>query len=48
MSLFINTIKSRSNKDYGVDVTAQDQVLTLSSCDINNDYRIVLHAKKIK
>ena len=45
---FINTIKSRSNIDYGVDVSVDDQVLTLSSCDINNDYRIVLHAKKIK
>ena len=45
---FINTIKSRSNKDYHINVTIDDQILTLSTCDINNDYRIVMHAKKIK
>ena len=44
---FVNTIKSRSNKDYGIDVSADDSILTLSTCDVNNDYRIVLHAKKI-
>lgn len=44
---FINIIKSRSNKDYGVEVNINDQIITLSTCDINNDYRIVLHAKKI-
>ena len=44
---FINTIKSRSNYDYNIEVNSSDTVLTLSSCDIVDDYRIVLHAKKI-
>ena len=47
-SEFINIIKKRSNKDYNVELTDQDQILTLSTCDINDKYRIVLHAKKIK
>lgn len=44
---FIETIKSRSVKDFGVDVSNEDQILTLSTCGKNNTYRIVLHAKKI-
>lgn len=44
---FVKTIKSRSNKDYNVEVTSDDKILTLSTCDVNSDYRIVLHAKKI-
>lgn len=44
---FIDTVKSRSNHDYKVDVTTNDKILTLSTCDTNNKYRIVLHAKKI-
>lgn len=44
---FINTLKQRSNKDYGVEVNSTDKILTLSTCDINNNYRIVLHAKKL-
>ena len=44
---FINKIKKRSNKDYGVEVTEDDQILTLSTCHSNNNYRIVLHAKKL-
>ena len=44
---FIKTIKNRSIKDFGVDVTKDDTILTLSTCADNNSYRIVLHAKKI-
>lgn len=44
---FIKTIKSRSVKDFGVDVTTEDKILTLSTCANNNKYRVVLHAKKI-
>lgn len=44
---FIDKIKSRSFKDFGIDVTSEDQVLTLSTCANDNRYRIVLHAKKI-
>lgn len=43
---FIDKIKSRSVKDFGVDVNTEDHILTLSTCADNNKYRIVLHAKK--
>ncbi len=44
---FINTINKRSIKDFGVDLNENDQILTLSTCDNNNKYRVVLHAKKV-
>ena len=44
---FIDKIKSRSVKDFEIDVTTNDNVLTLSTCADNNKYRVVLHAKKI-
>ena len=44
---FIDTIKKRSIKDFGQEVTENDQILTLSTCANNNQYRVVLHAKKI-
>lgn len=45
---FIDNIKSRSEKNFNVDVTTDDQILTLSTCADNNKFRVVLHAKKIK
>lgn len=45
---FINTLKKRSVKKFGINVTTEDSILTLSTCDNNNKYRVVLHAKKIK
>jgi len=47
-SKFLEVIKGRSQKDFNVDVTSEDSILTLSTCANDNDYRIVLHAKKIK
>ena len=44
---FIKTIKKRSIKDFGVEVTSEDSILTLSTCANNNKYRVVLHAKKV-
>ncbi len=44
---YLNTIKGRSIKPLNVDVTAEDTILTLSTCANNNDYRVVVHAKKI-
>ena len=44
---FIDTIKSRSIKDFNVDVSTEDNILTLSTCSDNNKYRVVLHAKKL-
>ena len=45
---FIDKIKSRSVKDFEIDVTTEDSILTLSTCADNNKYRVVLHAKKVK
>ena len=44
---FIDVIKSRSVKDFNVNVSIEDHILTLSTCADNNKYRVVLHAKKI-
>lgn len=44
---FVNTIKGRSTRDFNVEVGKDDQILTLSTCDDNSNYRIVIHAKKI-
>lgn len=44
---FIDTIKSRSWKNFDVYIGTEDQILTLSTCADNNKYRVVLHAKKI-
>ncbi len=46
-SNFLQKIKSRSIKNFNVDLTTDDTILTLSTCANNNNYRIVLHAKKI-
>ena len=45
---FISTIRARSQKFFRVNVTGQDQILTLSTCANNNKYRVVLHARKVK
>ena len=44
---FVNTLKKRSKKDFGVEITEEDSILTLSTCANNYRDRIVLHAKKI-
>lgn len=44
---FLNNIKSRSIHNFNVDLSSNDQILTLSTCSNNTAYRIVLHAKKI-
>ncbi len=44
---FINTIKQRSIKDFGTEVTTEDSIMTLSTCANDNKYRVVLHAKKL-
>lgn len=41
---FIDKIKLRSLKDFNIDVTSDDKILTLSTCADNNNYRVVLHA----
>ena len=44
---FLKDLKSRSIHDFNVDLSSDDQILTLSTCSDNNAYRTVLHAKKI-
>ena len=45
---FIKTIKSRSIYDYGIEVTKDDKILTLSSCIGDGSKRVALHAKLIE
>ena len=44
---FVDTIKSRSVKDFNTDVDENSKVLTLSTCANDNKYRVVIHAKEI-
>ena len=44
---FIETIKNRSIKDFGININTDDEILTLSTCANDNNYRVVLHARKI-
>lgn len=44
---FVKKLKDRSIKDFVIEVTEEDSILTLSTCADNNKYRVVLHAKKI-
>jgi len=44
---FIKTLKDRSIKNFEVEISSEDSILTLSTCANNNKYRVVLHAKKI-
>jgi len=41
---FINMIKNRSIYNFGVDITADDKILTLSTCSSNRNQRLVVHA----
>ncbi len=45
---FINMIKNRSIHNFNVELDENDTILTLSTCYINNNERLVLHAKLIK
>lgn len=45
---FVSTIKARSKYNFNVEVNAEDNILTLSTCGATNNSRIVLHAKKLK
>jgi len=44
---FINTLKKRSIKDFNIEVSTEDSMLTLSTCADSNKYRVVLHAIKL-
>lgn len=42
---FVEKLRDRSVKDFNIEVTSEDSILTLSTCGSNNS-RVVLHAKK--
>ena len=44
---FLNTMRNRSIYNFGVNVTAKDKILTLSTCDSSGKSRIIVHAKRI-
>lgn len=44
---FINNIKRRSIVDFNTNINDIKQILTLSTCTTNDNYRLVVHAKKI-
>lgn len=44
---YINEIQKKSIYNFNVDVTDQDNILTLYTCGDNTKYRIILHAKLI-
>lgn len=43
---FLNTLKQRSIQDFGIDLSSKKSILTISTCDNNNKYRIVIHSCK--
>lgn len=45
---FVKKLKSRSIYNYGVELSGEDQILTLSSCIGDGSKRVVLHAKLIE
>ena len=44
---FLNIIKDRSIYNFGIEVTPDDKILTLSTCDNTGTKRIAVHAKMI-
>ncbi|MBR3257001.1 class B sortase [Candidatus Saccharibacteria bacterium] len=44
---FLNTLKSRSNHNFGVSLSPSDKILTLSTC-YDDTSRMVVHAKLLK
>ncbi len=41
---FVKTLTDRSVYDFGVEVSAKDKILTLSTCGSNRNQRLVIHA----
>ena len=44
---FLTDVKNRSIKNFDVELSGSDEILTLSTCANNNKYRVVLHAVKV-
>ena len=45
---FVDTIKGRSIYNFNEDISTEDKILTLSTCNNDGTKRIVIHAKMIK
>ena len=45
---FLNSIKKKSSYNFQTDITTQDKIITLSTCDDTGKKRIAVHAKLIK
>ena len=45
---FVTTMKDRSIHDFGINVTTNDKILTLSTCYNDNGIRLVVQAKLVK
>ena len=45
---FLDTLKKRSIYDFSATLNTEDKIITLSTCQDNDDHRVVLHAKLIK
>ena len=45
---FLNTLKSRSKFDFGIQLSKDDKIITLSTCTDDNKGRKVIHAKMIE
>lgn len=45
---FVDTIKGRSIYNFNEDISTEDKILTLSTCNNDSTKRIVIHAKMIK
>ena len=45
---FLNEMRKRSVHDFGVNLTATDSIITLSTCDASGKSRVILHAKQIQ
>ncbi len=41
---YINNCKQKSIYDFNIDFSYQDNIITICTCDNNNQYRIVVHA----
>lgn len=41
---FLNKLKERSYVNFDKKLSSKDKIITLSTCDTNNKYRIILHA----
>lgn len=44
---FVQKLKDRSIKDFGVEVNGNDKILTLSTCYKDSSQRVVIHAKRV-